>query len=189
MSLTKRYVEFLYRIATTRNRLKIIMTPVGIIFWFGVGVLLVFLSLWLDKFLSVTQLLPVPVNLFLSVPALIIGVALLLWCFVSFIMAKGSPVPLNPPLRMVISGPYSRLRNPMILGWIIVMLGVGLLLNSLSLAIIFAPLFLLLNVLYLKTIEEKEMEKKFGRQYLRYKESVPMFLPRLGKYRGGRKGK
>jgi len=46
---------------------------------------------------------------------------------------------------------------------------------------ILTPLFILLNILYLKTIEEKEMEKKFGQQYLKYKESVPMFIPRFGK--------
>jgi len=28
-------------------------------------------------------------------------------------------------------------------------------------------------------VEEKEMEKKFGREYLKYKESVPMFIPRF----------
>jgi protein-S-isoprenylcysteine O-methyltransferase Ste14 len=67
----------------------------------------------------------------------------------------------------------------MLLGWIVMLFGVGILLNSVSLVAIFAPLFILLNVVYLKTIEEKEMEKKFGEEYLKYKQSVPMFLPRL----------
>ncbi len=61
------------------------------------------------------------------------------------------------------------------------LLGLGILLNSISLIFILTPLFILLNILYLKTIEEKEMEKKFGQQYLEYKESVPMFIPRFGK--------
>ena len=59
--------------------------------------------------------------------------------------------------------------------------GVGLLLDSISLTFIFTPLFLLLNILYLKTVEEKEMEKKFGQEYVKYKESVPMFFPRFGR--------
>ena len=33
----------------------------------------------------------------------------------------------------------------------------------------------------IKAIEEKEMEKKFGGQYLKYRESVPMFIPRFRK--------
>ncbi len=78
-------------------------------------------------------------------------------------------------------GLYSQIRNPMLLGWFILLFGLGILLNSISLIFIFTPIFILVNILYLKTIEEKEMEKKFGEQYLEYKESVPMFIPRFGK--------
>jgi protein-S-isoprenylcysteine O-methyltransferase Ste14 len=28
-------------------------------------------------------------------------------------------------------------------------------------------------------VEEKEMEKKFGQEYVKYKEIVPMFIPRF----------
>ncbi|GAI54761.1 unnamed protein product [marine sediment metagenome] len=77
------------------------------------------------------------------------------------------------------TGLYSQARNPMVAGWIIMMFGVGALLDSFSLISIFTPLFLMLNILYLKTIEEKEMEKKFGKEYLKYKGSVPMFIPRF----------
>jgi len=90
-------------------------------------------------------------------------------------------VPLNPPQKLITTDLYSQIRNPMLLGWIIMLFGVGILLNSISLILIFTPLFILLNILYLKTIEEKEMEKKFGEEYLEYKKSVPMFIPRLGK--------
>ena len=181
MSLADRWAETIYRIATTRSKRKIVLTPVGLTFWVGLGGLLVFISLWLDKFLPVRLLLPLPTNLFLSVPLLVIGATLCLWTIYSFIKARGSPVPLNPPQSLVTTGLYSRIRNPMILGWIIVLFGVGLLLNSISLIFIFTPLFILLNILYLKTIEEKEMEKKFGQEYLRYRESVPMFIPRFRK--------
>jgi len=69
----------------------------------------------------------------------------------------------------------------MLLGLFLLMLGLGVLFGSLSLIFIFTPLFILLNVLYLKAIEEKEMEKKFGEEYLEYKKRVPMFIPRLKK--------
>ena len=59
--------------------------------------------------------------------------------------------------------------------------GIGLLLNSISLIFIFNPIFILLNILYLKAVEEREMEKKFGQEYLKYKENVPMFIPRFRK--------
>ncbi len=181
MSLTDRYAEFIYRIATTKNKLKIIITPIGVIFWFGLSVVFVFASLWLDKLLPVHLLISPPANLFLSVPLLVIGASLSLWTVYNFSKARGSPVPLNPPKKLLTTGLYSQIRNPMLLGWIIMLFGVGLLLNSISLILIFTPLFILLNILYLKTIEEKEMEKKFGQQYLKYKHSVPMFIPRFGK--------
>ena len=67
----------------------------------------------------------------------------------------------------------------MLLGLFIFLLGLGLLLGSLSLIFVFTPIFILINVLYLKAIEEKEMEKKFGKQYVEYKKRVPMFFPKL----------
>ena len=181
MSLADRWAETIYRIATTENKLKIIMTPVGVIFWFGLSALFVFASLWLDKLLPIQLSLAAPANIFVSVPVMVIGTALALWTAYTFIKARGSPVPINPPQKLVTTGLYSRLRNPMLLGWIILLFGVGILLNSISLIFIFTPLFTAINILYLRTIEEKEMEKKFGKEYLKYKESVPMFIPRFGK--------
>jgi len=181
MSLADRWADTIYRIATTRSKLRIALTPVGLTFWVGFSGLLVFVSLWLDKFLPVRLLLPVPANILLSVPLLVIGATLCLWTVYSFVKARGSPVPLNPPRRLVTTGLYSGIRNPMILGWIIMLFGIGLLLNSISLIFIFNPIFILLNILYLKAVEEREMEKKFGQEYLKYKENVPMFIPRFRK--------
>jgi protein-S-isoprenylcysteine O-methyltransferase Ste14 len=69
----------------------------------------------------------------------------------------------------------------MLLGLFIFMLGLGILFSSLSLIFIFTPLFIVLNVLYLKAVEEKELEKKFGEEYLEYKKRVPMFIPKFRK--------
>ena len=180
MSLGDRWAEFIYRVATTTSKLKIILTPVGIIFWFGLSLLFVFASLWLDKFLPLNLLFSPPNNMYLSLPPLVIGATLCLWTVYSFVRASGSPVPFNPPKKLVTTGLNSQVRNPMLLGWFIMLFGLGILLNSVSLLLIFIPLFVLLNVLYLKTIEEKEMEKKFGKEYLEYKKRVPMFIPRFG---------
>ena len=157
------------------------MTPIGIIFWLGLSVLFIFASLWLDNLLPVHLSLPTLTKIFISVPLLIIAVILAPGTLYSFIKARGSPVPFNPPKELVTTGLYSRTRNPMLLGWFIMLFGLGILLNSISLLLIFTPLFICLNIVYLRTIEEKEMEKKFGKQYLEYKKNVPMFIPRFGK--------
>jgi len=157
------------------------MTPIGIIFWFGLSTLFVFASLWLDELLPVSLSLSPPTNVFASLPLLVVGATSALWTVFSFFKARGSPVPLNPPQKLVVRGLYAYVRNPMLLGWFIMLFGLGILLNSIFLIFIFTPLFIYLNILYLKTVEEKEMEKKFGKAYLKYKQNVPMFIPRFAK--------
>ena len=97
----------------------------------------------------------------------------------SFHQGERDPVPLNPPSKFVTSGPYKHVRNPMLTSLFILFFGLGILLKSISLTFIFTPFFILFNVLELKLIEEPELEKRFGTQYVEYKKRVPMFIPRL----------
>ena len=184
MGLTDRYAAFIYRVATTKNKLRIVATPIGLVFWFSLSVAFIFASLGLDRLLPVHLLISPPTNLSISVPLLAIGATICLSTVYSFGRARGSPVPLNPPKKLVTTGLYSQIRNPMLLGWFIMLLGLGILLNSISLIFVFTPIFIVVNILYVIIIEEKEMEKKFGEQYLEYKKSVPLFIPRFGKNRG-----
>jgi len=39
-------------------------------------------------------------------------------------------------------------------------------------------------VLELKMVEEPELEKRFGKEYLEYKKRVPMFIPWFKKSKG-----
>ncbi len=184
MGVSDRIAGKIYRIATTRNKLKIIMTPVSIIIGLGILVFLVVASLWLDRLIPLALLLPKPINIILSTPLLITGAIVVLWPVYRFFRTKGTPVPLNPPPELVTSGIYARVRNPMILGWTVLLVGLGLWLNSVSLVFIASPLFVLINAWYLRNIEEKELEKKFGKPYLKYRETVPMFIPGFGKRKG-----
>ncbi|MFH1860086.1 MAG: isoprenylcysteine carboxylmethyltransferase family protein [bacterium] len=102
-----------------------------------------------------------------------------LWSIFHFIKVKGTPVPFNPPPKLVTTGPYTYVRNPMITGVFILLFGLGILFNSVSLVFIFIPIFILLNVLELKAIEEPELENRLGREYTEYKKRVPMFIPWL----------
>ncbi len=183
MNLTDRLAEVIYRLATTKNKLRIILTPVGATFWLSILVVLVFASVWLDQFFSLTLFISSPVKFTLAILLLLVASTLIGWSILSFIRARGTPVPVNPPKKLVVTGLYIHLRNPMVLGYIVLLYGIGVLLSSFSLILISAPLFSLLNFLYLKTIEEKEMEKKFGQQYLEYKRNVPMFIPEFGRRR------
>ena len=87
MSLADRWAKAIYRVATTKNKFRIIVTPIGIILWFGLSVLFIFASLWLDRLLPVRLSFSPPSNIFLSLPPLIIGAALGLGTIYSFIKA------------------------------------------------------------------------------------------------------
>jgi protein-S-isoprenylcysteine O-methyltransferase Ste14 len=179
MSVWDRYAGYVYKVVTGDKKRRAIMTPIGAIIFFGIVVLFVFASFWVDKWLAFPHCGSSSWSLGLSVFMLVIGWLIMFWPVIAFFSTRGTPVPFNPPPKLITTGLYAYIRNPMLLGMFIFMLGLGVLFGSLSLIFIFTPLFIVLNVLYLKAIEEKEMEKKFGRDYLEYKKKVPMFIPRF----------
>lgn len=179
MSIWDRYADSIYRVATGSKKRRMQTTPVALIIFFGLVVLFVFASLWVDRWLAFPQINSLSWSLGLSVFLLILGFCLMFWPVIAFFLSRGTPVPLNPPPRLITTGLYAYIRNPMLSGLFIFMFGLGVLLGSLSLICIFTPLFIILNVLYIKAVEEKEMEKKFGKDYLEYKKRVPMFIPKF----------
>lgn len=174
-------IEFFYKVATGSRRIRTLLTPVGLIIFISLIVLFIVVSLQVDKFFGLPKLLPASLNIIISVPILAKGLFLMLWSNLNFIKAKGTGVPFNPPPKLVISGPYTYVRNPMITGVCILLFGLGILFRSISLVFVFTPLFILLMVLELIAIEEPELEKRLGKEYVDYKKRVPMFFPRLGR--------
>ena len=174
-------IEFFYKVATSSRRMRTLLTPVGVFIFFSLILLFIVVSLQVDKFLGLAKLLPASLNIIMSVPILAIGLFLMLWSNLNFIKAKGTGVPFNLPPKLVTSGPYAYIRNPMITGVCILLFGLGILFRSISLVFVFTPLFILLMVLGLIAIEEPELEKRLGKEYVDYKKCVPMFIPRLGR--------
>jgi protein-S-isoprenylcysteine O-methyltransferase Ste14 len=179
VSLRERLIGIFYRAATSSRKTRNLLTPAGIVFFFGFIALFIFVALQVDKFLDFPELLPTSLNIIVSVPILAIGLFLMIWSVLHFIRVKGTPVPFNPPPKLVTTGPYARVRNPMVTGVFILLFGLGVLLRSISLVSIFTPLFILLNVLELKAVEERELERRLGKDYVEYKKRVPMFIPWL----------
>ena len=79
------------------------------------------------------------------------------------------------------SGPYSRCRNPLYLGNMIIYCGVVLVAGGQFLwpllFIVFA--FFTLQYSMIISLEEETLVKLFGKEYLLYRENVPRLLPRL----------
>jgi len=179
VSLRKKWIEILHRAATGSRKMRTLLTPVGLLFFFAAIAFLVVLALWVDRLLGFPKLFGSPWNVVVSVPVLAIGLFFVLWSNLHFLKVKGTPVPFNPPPKLVTTGPYAYARNPMATGVFLVLLGLGLLLGSITLVFIFTPLVFLLCVWELKAIEEPELEKRLGKEYIEYKKRVPMFFPWL----------
>jgi protein-S-isoprenylcysteine O-methyltransferase Ste14 len=168
-------------VATKPDSRRVLWSVAGAIFWYGAVAIMVILAPWLDKTWGLRLSIPLPIRLSVGIVLLVIGVPMVLWTITRFLRTKGTPIPFNPPPALVVNGLYRIVRNPMHLGWTVTLIGLALLMQSFTLLVIFMPLFITVHIIYLKYIEEKELEKKFGQAYLDYKQRVPMFIPRLCK--------
>ena len=115
----------------------------------------------------------------LAFPLWVVGIATLLWCFWDFVQkGKGTPVPLDPPKELVVSGLYRYVRNPMYVGVFIVLIGHFLWFGYWSL-LAYAGLFLIPVHLFVTLYEEPGLKKRFGAAYEKYLAEVPRWFPRF----------
>ena len=169
----------IFRIARGDSNKRWLLTPL-VAFLFLCFVSLFFIAACLvDRWLNLPSIRYVPWTLITGLVLLIPGATVLIWTWIQFLMARGTPVPINPPQKLITGGLYAYSRNPMLLSIFLIVFATGLLSGSLSLTLLFAPLFVLFFYFQITLVEEKEMELKFGRDYLGYKEKAPRFFPRI----------
>ena len=183
MGLRERWIKLLQQAATGTQKTRTLLTPIGVTIFGLFTALFVLAAIFLDRLLGLPGLLPEGVRLPISVPVIATGVAVTAWSVFHFLKVKGTPVPFNPPPEVVKTGPYRYVRNPMLTGVFLFLFGVGFYINSVSLVFIFTPLFVLVNVWEVKQIEEPELIKRLGDEYIDYRRQTPMFMP--GKRKGG----
>ncbi|HOG17901.1 MAG: hypothetical protein A4E73_01665 [Syntrophaceae bacterium PtaU1.Bin231] len=175
--LRDRIVDFLYRTATGAARTRRLLTPVFGGIFFCLVLATIFGAFFLDRLLGLPKFPTGIYAVVASCPFLAVGGWVWAWSGWRFFRTKGTPVPVNPPPVLVTDGPYACSRNPMMTGLILVMAGLGILLGSVSLAVVMTPLFALVCVLEFKYIEEPELEKRFGAAYKAYRAKTPRILP------------
>ncbi len=81
---------------------------------------------------------------------------------------------------LLVTGPFAYYRNPMSFGTIVLYSGLAIWTGSWS-AIALVTSFAAVLVAYLKNIEEKELEARFGQSYIDYKKITPFIIPSLSK--------
>jgi protein-S-isoprenylcysteine O-methyltransferase Ste14 len=79
--------------------------------------------------------------------------------------------PWKPSLRLATTGIYTRLRNPMYAGLLLLVLGIGFALASDWTLLMLVPMALTLHFGVVLR-EERYLERKFGEEYRRYKAQV-----------------
>ena len=128
----------------------------------------------LHYFFAVTILIPFSYNLLglvvvgLGIYIAFLSVRLLISYNTTF-EASGNPS------SLVTRRPYSYSRNPIYLGFLLIALGIAAILSSLSAFIAPIIFFLVVNTIIIP-FEENRLQKNFGVEYERYKESVRRWL-------------
>ena len=90
---------------------------------------------------------------------------------------EGTLAPWDPTRKLVVRGPYRYVRNPMITGVLLVLLGEAALLGSVGI-LAWAAVFFTVNAIWFPLVEEPGLVRRFGGDYDEYGRNVPRWLPR-----------
>ncbi len=89
---------------------------------------------------------------------------------------NGTPAPYDPPKKIVVSGLYRYVRNPMVIGVFFVLMGETVFFKS-YLILGWGLFFMMANLIYVPFFEEPELLNRFGDTYSEYKKNVPRWFP------------
>jgi protein-S-isoprenylcysteine O-methyltransferase Ste14 len=129
------------------------------------------INIWLDLFILSNQILQV-----IGFLLVFVGVYIVLFTSGLFIaIGKGSPAPMAPPTKLVIGSWYKKTRNPMYLGYFLILLAEFLVFGYILL-IPFLFCVILFFIWYVPNIEEPKLEERFGQDYSDYKKNTPRWL-------------
>lgn len=170
--------DYFHAVATGPRQRRQRLTPFGLLIFGGSLAIVVVGGLQTDQWLDLPDLAPGVIGLTAGSVFLASGGFLCAWCVASFFRARGTPVPMNPPEELIVGGPYAWVRNPMLTGVFLALVGLGLLLHSVGLSLIWTPVYASVHAAELKWVEEPELARRFGAAYEDYREAVPMFIPR-----------
>ena len=125
-----------------------------------------------------------PIARVLGAALIVAGLPILLDSFARFaLQGLGTPAPVMPPKRLVVTGFYRYVRNPMYVAVTALIAGQGLLFGSVTVleygAIVWAGFFL-----FVVAYEEPALGEQFADEYKRYRANVRRWLPRITPWRG-----
>ncbi len=139
---------------------------------------MILFSKFLDSLFGIPILIQEPFNIIIGVALIFTVYPIAIWTFcVQHKIVKGTPMPHIPTKKLIVTGPFKYCRNPMSLGTIIFLAGLAVLFNSLF-TLFIALIFTVILLVSIKIFEEKELEERFGQEYVEYKKKTPFLIPR-----------
>lgn len=97
------------------------------------------------------------------------------YCFLAFKKIKTSIEPWKPTTGLVTRGIYQFTRNPIYLSFVLLAFPIALTLNNAWIIFLMIPFIIVINT-FVVAKEERYLEKKFGLEYLNYKNKVRRWL-------------
>jgi protein-S-isoprenylcysteine O-methyltransferase Ste14 len=106
------------------------------------------------------------------------GLVPLVQSFADFVSAGGTPVPVASPPRLVVTGFYRYVRNPIYVGFLIILIGQTLLTGSPGM-LEYTAIAWCIGAAAVRFYEEPVLACKFGAEYQAYRRAVHAWVPRL----------
>ena len=123
-----------------------------------------------------------PLRIIFGVVLIVVGLVPPIHAFIQFVKAGGTPMPIAPTERLVVTGFNRFVRNPMYLGLLIAILGQALLFDSPWL-VLYAAIGWIATASFVRWYEEPTLVRTYGEQYEEYRRNVAAWMPRLTPWR------
>jgi len=159
------------------------LIPAGIVLFLLLPYWILVICPSLDRRLGLAPPSSTPATIVAGAVLIAAGLPFAFWSVYSELTkGDGTPLPMMPTQRLIVTGPFRYCRNPMALGTILAFLGLAIA-RATPIGILSVIVLGGLLLIYDRHIEERELEERFGEPYLQYKREVPFILPRLPRRR------
>lgn len=116
-----------------------------------------------------------PIWNLLGIIPIALGVIINLIADKAFHRANTAVKPFEESSALVTSGAFRITRNPMYLGFVLILIGIAVLMRSLTPYLVIIAFAILIDRMYI-TVEERMLAEKFGPDWIAYKEKTRRWL-------------
>jgi protein-S-isoprenylcysteine O-methyltransferase Ste14 len=142
-----------------------------------------FVPWWMSQWRMQDPLLGLEFLRWIGIALILAGTAILVEAFARFAwQGLGTPAPVFPTKKLVTTGLYRYVRNPMYLAVTAIIFGEGMLLGNARLVGYGVCVWLAFFVFVL-AYEEPTLRRSYGREYVAFCAAVPRWIPRLPPWR------